>query len=269
VDFIKSPIEAMSATQGTASASRHAAYQLFMLGLCIYALGALVVQSVLNLDSETNTLLEYADFAVCLIFFGDFVVQLTSANNRWRYFRRWGWLDLISSIPMIPAFRIGRAARVVRVIRILRGARSSKILAELLLAKRAESAFLAASLLSLVLIIFSSVAVLQFESSKGNIQTAGDALWWSVVTLATVGYGDHYPITQEGRAIAVVLMFGGVALIGTLSGFAASWFLNTPRSNKESMLPIEKELQSIRSEISTLSKQLRELVDQSGHSGKT
>jgi voltage-gated potassium channel len=257
----------MSSTKGNPSGSRHPAYQLFMFALCVFALGGLAIQSVASLGSEANTLLEYADTAVCLIFLGDFVVQFASADDRWRYFMRWGWLDLISSIPMLPAFRIGRTARIVRVVRVLRGARSSKILAELILVRRAESAFLAASLLALVLIVFSSIAVLQFESSAGNIRTAGDALWWAVVTLTTVGYGDHYPVTQEGRAVAIGLMFGGITLIGTLSGFAASWFLQVPRSAADPDSLIHEELVRIRSEIAVLSADVKKLAGQPRNTG--
>lgn len=215
-----------------------------MLALCVFALTALAVETLAPLTATTRQILEFADTAVCILFFGDFVLQLARAPNRWHYFTRWGWIDLLSSIPMVDALRVGRAARVMRIVRVLRGVRSTKLLASLVLGKRAEATFLAVSLVSLLLVVFASIAVLQFEHVEGsNINTAQDAVWWSVVTITTVGYGDKYPITIEGRFIAGLLMTAGVGLFGTFSGFVASWFLAPAEKERES------ELHKLRTEI--------------------
>jgi voltage-gated potassium channel len=122
------------------------------------------------------------------------------------------------------------------------------LLAGFLLDRRAESTFLAAALVSLLLVVFASVAILQFEHVDGaNISSAQDAIWWSVVTITTVGYGDRYPITAEGRAIAAVLMTAGVGLFGTFSGFVASWFLAPANRKRQSELhALREEIVSIR-----------------------
>jgi voltage-gated potassium channel len=223
------------------------AYQLFMLILCLFALGALAVETLVALGPEIRQVLAYADVAVCVVFFGDFCAQLARAPSRWRYFIRWGWIDLLSSIPMIDALRVGRATRVLRVLRILRGVRSTKLLAEFVLIRRAESAFLAAALLTLLLVVFGSIAILQFERVEGaNINSAADAVWWSVVTLTTVGYGDRYPVSGEGRIIATLLMTAGVGLFGAFSGFVASWFLRPGEHEQDS------ELQQVRTELAAI-----------------
>jgi len=81
------------------------------------------------------------------------------------------------------------------------------------------------ALATILLMVFASVAILHFESEpESNIKTAEDAVWWSIATVTTVGYGDHYPVTWEGRMIAVVLMLLGMCLVGVLSGLFASWF---------------------------------------------
>lgn len=202
------------------------AYQLFMLAVSILAIAILGASVALDLRPATLELLDYADTAVCVLFFGDFLYQLGRAKHRWAYFIRWGWIDLLSSIPMVDAFRAGRLLRILRILRILRAAKAAKILADFLLRRRAQGAFLAASLLTLILVIFSSIAILQFEETRGgNITSAGDAIWWTLVTLTTVGYGDRFPVTGEGRAVAVLLMSAGIGLFGTFSGFVASWFL--------------------------------------------
>jgi voltage-gated potassium channel len=86
----------------------------------------------------------------------------------------------------------------------------------------------------LLLTITCGAAILHFEvHADGNIKTADDAVWWALVTITTVGYGDRFPVTTEGRVIAVVLMFAGVGLFGTFSGFLASWFIGSDESKSE------------------------------------
>ncbi len=227
------------------------AYQLFMLVLCLYALGVLAVQTAVRLDPAVKGVLEYADYAVCAIFFADFVGSLFLAKNRIRYLATWGWIDLVSSIPAIDVVRWGRAARVVRVFRVLRGLRATKIMAGLVLRRRAENAFLAVVLVGLMLVTFCSVAVLHFESGpESNIRTAEDAVWWAVTTITTVGYGDRYPVTSEGRFVAAILMCAGVALFGTFSGFLAAWFIGGSREGGNpqngEILEVRKELAAVR-----------------------
>ena len=77
------------------------------------------------------------------------------------------------------------------------------------------------------MVIFSSIAILQVEdTTNSNIKTAEDAIWWAYVTVTTVGYGDKFPVTTEGRIIAAALMTVGVGLFGTFTGFLASYFVS-------------------------------------------
>lgn len=76
------------------------------------------------------------------------------------------------------------------------------------------------------MIIFSSIAILQVEvDTNSNIKTSEDAIWWAYVTITTVGYGDKFPITTEGRMIVALLMTVGVGLFGTFTAYLASWFV--------------------------------------------
>lgn len=223
-------------------------YQLFILFLSLFALAIVGAGTILPTDSPTRQILRYADTLICLLFFADFVQQLVRAKDRWGYFVRWGWIDLLSSIPMVDALRVGRAARILRVLRILRAAKATKIIATFVLRKRAEGAFLAAALITLLLMVFASIAILQFERGQGgNIETAQDAVWWTVVTLTTVGYGDHYPVTFGGRIVAAMLMIVGIGLFGTFSGFVASWFLRPgEQAQDDNLADVREELAAIR-----------------------
>jgi voltage-gated potassium channel len=215
-----------SAATLDAPRDRISPYQLFMLALCGWALLLLAAATFVRLDDSTRTILNYADYAVCFLFLLDFLNSLWRAEHRWRYMRTWGWIDLLSSIPTVDALRWGRAVRVMRILRVLRLIKSARTIVSFVVGKRAQSAFLAAILLSLLLLVSASIAILQFEvPAGGNIVSAEDAMWWAVTTMTTVGYGDRYPITSEGRLIAVFLMASGVGLFGTMSGLVASWFL--------------------------------------------
>jgi voltage-gated potassium channel len=222
-------------------------YQLFMLALSALVLLAIAVESSVSLSYNTRAILQYADTAVCAIFFADFVGHIAFSRDRLGYLK-WGWLDLLSSVPMIDALRFGRLARVVRIIRVLRAVRSTRAIASFVLRRRAQGAFAAVSLMGLLLVVFSSIAILQVEhATNANIKTPEDALWWSITTITTVGYGDRYPVTPEGRIVASVVMLCGVGIIGTCSGLVASWFLTPADSAMESELAaIHGELESLR-----------------------
>lgn len=218
-------------------------YELFMLGLCVYVLLALAAEAVFPLEESTAQILLYMDTFICLIFLSDFGVKLATAPSRVGYLK-WGWIDLVSSIPMVGILRLGRVARLVRIIRVLRGLRSAKELATYILRRRAQATFLAAVFLAIILLVFSSIAILHVEvGADVNIQGPDDALWWSIVTMTTVGYGDRIPVTLEGRFVAVLLMVAGVALFATFTGLVASWFLSPGEEEQE------KELEAIRNRL--------------------
>lgn len=231
-------------------------YQLFMLFLCLFALGTLTAESLFSLDRSTRTILEYADNVVCVFFFIDFLTSLFRAPNKWKYLYTWGWIDLVSSIPTLDPLRWGRIARVTRIFRVLRGVRATKILASFVLDRRSEGAVLAAALVSILLIVFSSIAMLHVEvGAEGiNIKTAEDAIWWAFATITTVGYGDRYPVTSEGRFVAVLLMMAGVGLIGTFSGLVAAWFLG-PKTKEQ-----ETELEDLRQELVAIKRLLEDRI---------
>lgn len=226
-------------------------YQIFMLALCLYSLGILAFQVSGPREPATTVILDYADFLVCLIFFGDFVISLLRAENRLRYLRTWGWLDLLSSIPAIDLARLGRVARILRIFRVLRGLRAAHLIVDVIRNRRAENAILAVTLVAIVLITFCSIAILRFESGvDANIRTAEDALWWAFTTITTVGYGDRYPITAEGRIVAVLLMSAGVGLFGTFSGFLASWFIGEEEdSTGIELIAVKEELARMRAAL--------------------
>mgnify|MGYP000966847793 CR=1 FL=1 len=207
-------------------------FNIIIMVLTIYVLGALLLETIFVLPPETSKLLRFIDNVICLLFFVDFTVRFYKAENKLK-FMRWGWIDLISSIPMINYFRAGRLLRLIRLFRIVRAFRSSRMLLHHIFKNKAKGTFTTVSIFAVMLIIFSSIAILQVENTKeGNIKTAEDALWWAYVTITTVGYGDKFPVTTEGRIIAVVLMTAGVGLFGTFTAYASSLFVEEREKNE-------------------------------------
>ncbi|WP_017600560.1 potassium channel family protein [Nocardiopsis lucentensis] len=88
--------------------------------------------------------------------------------------------------------------------------------------------------LTVIILLVASLAVLKAERDApgANITTIGDASWWTLVTISTVGYGDHYPVTDTGRLIAICLFIVGIALLGVITGVLASWFVKTIEGEK-------------------------------------
>ena len=230
-------------------------YELFMLLLCGYSLITLGLETFLHLSEDDNEIIDAVENVVCGIFFIDFLIRFAYASNK-RQFMTWGWIDLLSCIPVYDIFRTGRVFRVIRILRLLRGIRVAKILAKYLQNNRTDGTILFVVFVSILLLLISSVAILQVEKDAvgANITDASDALWWSIVTMTTVGYGDKYPVTTVGRIIAACLMIGGVGLFGLLSGSVTSWILNPVEERQEIDLDaIQRELVAIHSRLNEVS----------------
>lgn len=229
-------------------------YQLFMLALCIFALLVMLFDAIFHADSDVQEILDYADYVVCLVFLADFGISLARAPKKLQYLATWGWLDLLSSIPTLPQARWGRLARIARLSRVLRALRASRMLGKMLARRRGQSAAMAAAVLALFLIVGCSVAILRFEDGPdATIRTSEDAVWWAFATITTVGYGDKYPLSTEGRLVAALLMTAGVGLFGAFSAALAAWFL-TPEDEgaNEELARLRGEVAALRAAIERL-----------------
>lgn len=118
---------------------------------------------------------------------------------------------------------------------------------------------------SLLLWFITGLAVTQAERGMegSNISDVGDGWWWSLITLATVGYGDRFPVTSEGRFIGAVIVITGIALLGTISAFLAS-FLMDPSGKRDSEILKDAEnanatISDLLSEVKALRAEVREL----------
>jgi voltage-gated potassium channel len=231
------------------------AWQFLMLFLSVYVLAALLVETSFVLPLEVSRLLSAVDMAVCGVFAADFFIQLKAARRK-RDYLKWGWIDLVSSIPNLPFLRIGRVARIVRILRLLRGVRSTRVIIVHLFENRARGTLATVALITFVLIVFSSIAVLNVETAPDStIRTAEDALWWSLATVTTVGYGDVYPRTTVGHIVAGILMVAGIALFGTFTASVASFFVQQDtRQEDEKVDAVLRKLDAISERMNQMEK---------------
>jgi voltage-gated potassium channel len=209
---------------------------LLILLLSFYVLITLLIDTFFILPPEISKVLNYIDNIICVVFLFDFIVRYRKAENK-LLFLKWGWIDLIASIPTLEFMRAGRLLRVIRLIRLIRAFRSTKHIVQYVFKNKIQGTLTSVSIIAVLVLLLSSVAILQFETDpNSNIKTAEDAIWWSYVTITTVGYGDKYPVTTEGRVIAVILMTVGVGLFGTFTAFVSSWFVKTNEQETEKKL---------------------------------
>ncbi|QSX33001.1 ion transporter [Shewanella avicenniae] len=248
-------------------------FELAMMLLSFISVILIILMTFVPMDKETKRLLFLIDTSICVIFLLHFFVGLLQANDK-KGFLKLHWIDFIASIPAIEPLRFARLFQILRVIRLIRMSRS--IIAVLL--KQRRQATLASLMVAMVTIIaFSSVMILLVESGidSANIKSAEDAIWWSLVTISTVGYGDFYPVTTVGHVIGAIVIVCGVSFFGVISGYMASLFVAPDEEeNRESqrkemreelavvLSRMEQNQQQMMSEITHLKQALTEAKSQ-------
>ena len=195
--------------------------------------GILSVLSIVNIvllyaveDPNLDSVLHVMNVLLSTIFLADFTYRLLTAESKSHYFfRQFGWADLLASLPFEQA-KILRFFRLVRVFRLLREY-GVKNITRSLVKDRAGSALLTLLLMGILVLEFGSLEILNIEqyAAGANITTGSDAIWYVIVTISTVGYGDQYPVTSHGRFFGSLIIVIGVGIFGTFTGYLANLFL--------------------------------------------
>ena len=194
--------------------------------LSVLSMANLVLVYAFVKDANLQDILNAMNVLLSGIFMADFVYRMATASSKADYFfRQSGWADLLASVPL-PQFKVLRAFRLIRVFRLLRelgaqdrgsqpGRRSCR--------QRAVHLLMA----GILVLEFGSLGILRVEqyAVDANITTASDALWYTIVTISTVGYGDQYPVTEAGRIMGTLIIVVGVGIFGTFTGYLANFFL--------------------------------------------
>ncbi|MBM3868108.1 MAG: hypothetical protein FJ384_04165 [Verrucomicrobia bacterium] len=223
-----------------------------VLVVAVVSLLLVLLETFLQVPSNLLPLLRDLDRLSCLIFLTDIIVRWR--RERWAAsFWRWGWVDVLASIPFDPAFRSLQAIRIYRFIRLIRVLKKLNTLTS---GTSLNEKLLALPGVALVMVFFSTMLMVEVErgAAGATIKTGGDALWWALTTVTTVGYGDTYPVTTEGRIIAAVLMLIGIALFGSMSAIVTSKLI-LPKETRDHE-DLRKEVRELHAEIRELRRQL-------------
>jgi len=198
-------------------------------------IGILSLLSIVNLallylvqDKSLGSVLAVMNALFSLIFLIDFLYRVLTAPAAGAYFfKHFGWADLLASLPF-EQFKILRVFRLIRVLRLLREV-GIRTIGRTLSKDRAGSSLYVLLLMGIFVLEFGSLLMLRVEQGApgANITTASDALWYTIVTISTVGYGDQYPVTDVGRFIGAFIIIIGVGIFGTFTGYLANFFLTS------------------------------------------
>lgn len=205
---------------------KNPAYEIFIGILSLLSILNLVLVYAIHGDTAMQVVLAAMNALFSVIFLIDFIYRMATSEARWRYFfRGFGWADLLASLPF-PQLKVLRIFRLLRVFRLMRDLGPKQIWLTLV-QDRANSTLMTLLLLGILVLQFGSLSVLAIEehAEGANITSASDALWYTIVTISTVGYGDTYPVTDAGRMFGVLVIIVGVGIFGTFTGYLANLFL--------------------------------------------
>jgi hypothetical protein len=227
----------MAEAKGKVRELKSTGYELFV--------GALSVLSILNLvllvavrNPSLDNILLLMNVVFSAIFMGDFLFRLFTTSSKSTYFfRQFGWADLLASLPFT-GLKILRLFRLVRVYRLLKELGPRQV-GRSLIKDRAGSALLTLLLAGVLVLEFGSLAMLRVEQyAKGaNIVSGSDAIWYVIVTISTVGYGDQFPVTNAGRLLGAIIIIIGVGIFGTFTGYLANLFLAPKKAEAAAPAP--------------------------------
>jgi voltage-gated potassium channel len=180
-----------------------------------------------------------------VVFAAEFGSRILASYDRSRYLRG-HWIDLIALIPVARGLRVFRLIRLLRLVRAFAGVYRALGHVGRLVNHRGLGLLITAWLA--VMLICSAGMYIAENGVNKAITSPLDALWWGVVTLTTVGYGDISPVTGEGRLAASVLMLLGIGLFGAITATVTSYLIATGKPSTSDPVSQLRELARLRNE---------------------
>ncbi|GAP57141.1 pH-gated potassium channel KcsA [Arthrobacter sp. Hiyo6] len=225
-----------------------------LMATALVFLAAYAWQVIGHVEGSPGDLLEVLMWSTWAVFVADYAANLWLAENRRRWFVR-NLHELL--VVALPVFRPLRLLRLVTLLSVLHRTIGMTLRGRVV-------AYVAGS--AVLLVFVGALAVLDVEQSApgATILTFGDALWWSVTTITTVGYGDMFPVTAIGRTVAAALMMSGIAVLGVVTASIASWLVQRVEENTEAAVesaeePMRSEILELLAEVAALRQEISEL----------
>lgn len=222
-------------------------YELFIQLVSTFSLSIVAVYYLLPLTEPVDEVLLIMDSVTALVFLGDFFIRLLTAPRKVHYLLTGGILDLLSGIPALPILRLLRLPRVIVTNRRMKR-QTPRAVRDEARAHLAGSTLLLTLLVILLVVTIGSSAIISIESrsQNANIVTGGDAVWWAVVTISTVGYGNYYPVTPLGRVVGAVMMVVGVSVFTVLTSYIATKLISSSQKSDDEVSQLRSEIADIK-----------------------
>lgn len=194
-----------------------------------------------------------------VVFALDYGARLVLSRDRWRFVRGHPFDLLVVALPLLRPLALLRLLGLLGVVNRRAGH-----------AFHGRVAMYVATTTSLLVFVGALVVLRAERGEPGAVITSfGDALWWAVATVTTVGYGDEYPVTTSGRVFAGGLMFAGIALLGVVTAAVASWLIRRVAKEEEEIeLATQRDVAALAAEVAALRAEIR-LLGTPSRSGST
>jgi voltage-gated potassium channel len=232
-------------------------YEIFIAAVSVLSVFNMFFAFIPGIDPDAVMVVYTVNAFLTLLLIADFGLRLFVAQSRsYYFFRDYGWADLLACAPLLRFLRLFRIVKAYRLVK----KHGAKNLAGYVSEHRAEAAIFILVFMVIIIVEAGSYLVLLAESSSpdANILTSSDALWWTYVTIATVGYGDRYPVTEGGRLVGVLVMTAGVGVFVTFAGYIANKLLFRPRKKMENAVQVAGSLSPTAATLAELKKYLEE-----------
>jgi voltage-gated potassium channel len=216
-----------------------------LAAVALVFLGLYSFQILREPRGPTSEAISTAMRVLYLVFVADYLARLYLANPRGKWFLRHLFDLAIVALPFLRPLRLLSLAVIVDVFQRAVG---DSIRGRVII----YTAFSA-----VIMIYAAALAILDVERHvpDGHIRTFGDAIWWSITTVTTVGYGDLTPVTGAGKVVAVVLMVGGITLVGVVTATLASWIVQrVAEEDTVNQAATGAQIEELREEIRRLAK---------------
>ncbi len=183
-----------------------------------------------SIEPQTRTVLRIIETFSVIIFTFEYILRIYVADNKAKFiFSFFGIIDFLAILPFYLSFGIDlrslRALRLLRLFRVFKLVRYNRALNEFIYAiKSAKEQIFLFLFITLILIYFSAVGIYYFENQAQpeHFSSIFDSLWWAIITLTTVGYGDVYPITAGGKAFTFIILLIGLGIVAIPTGIISS-----------------------------------------------
>lgn len=207
--------------------------------LILFSVVSFSLETLPGIPDSVSRALGYSEIVIVLLFTAEYALRVYSSQSRIRFVRSfYGIIDLLAIAPFYLAFAVDlrslRLLRMFRLVRILKLVRYNAAISRMVQAFVQSKEELVVSIATLLVAIYlAAYGIFQFEhaAQPDKFVTIMDALWWAVVTVTTVGYGDVYPITVAGRLLTFVVLIISLGLVAVPTGIFAS-ALFSARSDK-------------------------------------